>query len=94
MSSDLEARFKKAVWLIRNGPKRSSSNETKLSFYKYYKQVRRFLLCRMQALGRGLQGWRNYCGATIDGLSRDKQESEIGFPSTWSYSQSQTPWTR
>lgn len=40
MSEDLEARFKKAVWLIRNGPKRDSSNETKLAFYKYYKQVK------------------------------------------------------
>lgn len=39
MSEDLEARFKKAVWLIRNGPKQSSSTETKLKFYKYFKQV-------------------------------------------------------
>ncbi len=37
--SDLEARFKKAVWLIRNGPKMESSNETKLKFYSYFKQV-------------------------------------------------------
>ena len=40
MSSDLEARFKKAVWLIRNGPAEKSSNETKLLFYSYFKQVR------------------------------------------------------
>ena len=39
MGEDLEARFKKAVWLIRNGPKIESSNDTKLSFYKYFKQV-------------------------------------------------------
>lgn len=32
--SDLETRFKKAVYLIRNGPPKSSDNETKLSFYK------------------------------------------------------------
>lgn len=38
--SDLEARFKKAVWLIRNGPAEKSSNETKLLFYSYFKQVR------------------------------------------------------
>ena len=37
--SDLEARFKKAVWLIRNGPAEKSSNETKLLFYSYFKQV-------------------------------------------------------
>ncbi|KAK9819150.1 hypothetical protein WJX81_002475 [Elliptochloris bilobata] len=37
--SDLEARFKKAVWLIRNGPKMESSNETKLKFYGYFKQA-------------------------------------------------------
>ena len=34
-----EEQFKKAVWLIRNGPKKDSSNEEKLSFYKYYKQA-------------------------------------------------------
>ena len=39
MAEDLEARFKKAVWLVRNGPKMESSNETKLAFYKYFKQV-------------------------------------------------------
>lgn len=39
MSEDLEARFKKAVWLVRNGPKMESSNETKLDFYKYFKQA-------------------------------------------------------
>ena len=37
--SDLEARFKKAVWLIRNGPKMESSNDTKLKFYGYFKQA-------------------------------------------------------
>ena len=37
--SDLETRFKKAVYLIRNGPPKSSDNETKLSFYKFYKQA-------------------------------------------------------
>jgi len=35
----LDERFKKAVWLIRNGPAKDSSNETKLNFYKYYKQA-------------------------------------------------------
>jgi len=39
MAEDLEARFKKAVWLVRNGPKLDSSNEQKLAFYKFYKQV-------------------------------------------------------
>lgn len=39
MAEDLEARFKKAVWLVRNGPKMESSNDTKLAFYKYFKQV-------------------------------------------------------
>lgn len=35
----LEARFQKAVWLIRNGPKRESSNDTKLAFYSHFKQA-------------------------------------------------------
>ena len=39
MSETTEQKFKKAVWLIRNGPKRDSSNEIKLNFYKYFKQV-------------------------------------------------------
>jgi diazepam-binding inhibitor (GABA receptor modulating acyl-CoA-binding protein) len=34
-----EEQFKQAVWLIRNGPKKDSSTEDKLSFYKLYKQV-------------------------------------------------------
>lgn len=40
--SDLEARFKKAVWLIRNGPPikdARATNDTKLKFYSYFKQV-------------------------------------------------------
>jgi len=37
--ADLDAKFKKAVWLIRNGPKANSSNETKLLYYSYYKQA-------------------------------------------------------
>lgn len=40
MTSDLDARFKKAVWLIRNGPKRQgATTETKLKFYGLYKQA-------------------------------------------------------
>ena len=36
----LEDRFKKAVWLIRNGPpQKDTSNATKLKFYQYYKQA-------------------------------------------------------
>ena len=38
---ELEARFQKAVWLIRNGPKRDSDNDTKLTFYAHFKQARR-----------------------------------------------------
>ena len=38
-SESLEDRFKKAVWIIRNGPKMESSNEQKLTFYSYFKQV-------------------------------------------------------
>lgn len=35
-----ELQFKKAVYLIRNGPPAAdSSNESKLSFYKFYKQA-------------------------------------------------------
>lgn len=37
----IEDRFKKAVWLIRNGPKMESTNEQKLTFYSYFKQVGR-----------------------------------------------------
>ena len=33
--SEIDARFKKAVWLIRNGPEQDSSNETKLLYYRY-----------------------------------------------------------
>jgi hypothetical protein len=39
MAESLEERFKKAVWLIRNGPKMDSSNEQKLTFYSYFKQA-------------------------------------------------------
>ena len=38
-SESLEDRFKRAVWIIRNGPKMESSNEQKLTFYSYFKQV-------------------------------------------------------
>jgi len=41
MADTVEVRFKKAVWLIRNGPKEGgSSNDTKLQFYSFFKQVR------------------------------------------------------
>lgn len=40
MAESLEARFKKAEWLIRNGPPAGTDNSTKLLFYSYYKQVR------------------------------------------------------
>jgi len=40
MSSELEKKFKKAVWLVRNGPPNpNASNEEKLKFYSYYKQA-------------------------------------------------------
>ncbi|KAI8107378.1 Acyl-CoA-binding protein [Picochlorum sp. SENEW3] len=40
MSTDLEKRFKKAVWLVRNGPPNpNASNEEKLKFYSYFKQA-------------------------------------------------------
>ena len=42
-SESLEDRFKKAVWIIRNGPKMESSNEQKLTFYSYFKQVEQLL---------------------------------------------------
>jgi len=36
----VEDKFKKAVWLIRNGPPTAGTdNETRLSYYKYYKQA-------------------------------------------------------
>mmetsp|Transcript_1844 Transcript_1844/g.3044 ORF Transcript_1844/g.3044 Transcript_1844/m.3044 type:complete len:101 (+) Transcript_1844:33-335(+) len=38
--SDLEARFKKAAWLIANGPKQDGvTNEEKLKVYGLYKQA-------------------------------------------------------
>ena len=38
--ADLEARFKKAVYLVRNGPPNPNTNtERKLAYYKYYKQA-------------------------------------------------------
>lgn len=40
MSSDLERKFKKAVWLIRNGPPaEGATTETKLLYYAHYKQA-------------------------------------------------------
>lgn len=40
MSSDLEPKFKKAVWLIRNGPPaEGATTETKLLYYAHYKQA-------------------------------------------------------
>ena len=45
MASDsLEERFKRAVWIIRNGPKMDSTIEQKLTFYSYFKQVGRHAL--------------------------------------------------
>lgn len=35
----LDEKFQKAVNVVRNGPAKESSNETKLNFYKYYKQA-------------------------------------------------------
>lgn len=36
----LEAKFRKAVWLVRNGPpKPNASNEEKLKFYGLFKQA-------------------------------------------------------
>jgi diazepam-binding inhibitor (GABA receptor modulating acyl-CoA-binding protein) len=38
--SSLETRFKKAAYLIRNGPPREGvTTEQKLQFYSYYKQA-------------------------------------------------------
>lgn len=38
--TELERRFAKAVWLIRNGPpKAGTSNDEKLLFYGYFKQA-------------------------------------------------------
>ena len=35
----MEAQFKKAAYVIRNGPPRESTQEVKLQFYSYYKQA-------------------------------------------------------
>jgi hypothetical protein len=40
MTSDLEKKFKRAVWLIRNGPpQEGTSTAQKLKFYSLYKQA-------------------------------------------------------
>ncbi|KAL4853900.1 Acyl-CoA-binding protein [Chlorella vulgaris] len=40
MATPLEAKFKKAVWLVRNGPpKEGTSNDEKLKFYSLFKQA-------------------------------------------------------
>lgn len=40
MTTPLEAKFKKAVWLVRNGPpKEGTSNDEKLKFYSLFKQA-------------------------------------------------------
>lgn len=38
-ATELERRFRKAVWLVRNGPPAKSSNEKKLQFYSLFKQA-------------------------------------------------------
>jgi acyl-CoA-binding protein len=35
----MEQKFKKAAYLIRNGPPRDASNEEKLQFYSFFKQA-------------------------------------------------------
>ncbi len=38
--SDLQAKFEKAVWLVRNGPPQpNTTNDLKLKFYSYFKQA-------------------------------------------------------
>eukprot|EP00299_Pterocystis_sp_00344_P004085 c1491_g1_i1.p1 GENE.c1491_g1_i1~~c1491_g1_i1.p1 ORF type:complete len:120 (-),score=30.87 c1491_g1_i1:163-486(-) len=37
--ANLDEQFRRAVYLIRNGPAIDSDNETKLTFYKYFKQA-------------------------------------------------------
>lgn len=39
MAETLEEKFKKAVWIIRNGEPIPTDNKTKLEFYSYFKQV-------------------------------------------------------
>ena len=39
MSDTTEQKFNKAVYYIKNGPSQASSNETKLSYYKFFKQA-------------------------------------------------------
>jgi len=40
MGENLEKKFKKAVWLVRNGPPApNTSNDKKLKFYSFYKQA-------------------------------------------------------
>ncbi len=51
----IEERFKKAVWIIRNGPPIPTDNNTKLNFYSYFKQVsfvRSLLLTKFLPCGR------------------------------------------
>lgn len=74
MADTVEARFKKAVWLIRNGPKEGgSSNDTKLQFYSFFKQVRLFFSAapRAVAIDAGsAQGERARCPARAGGPAR------------------------
>jgi hypothetical protein len=56
--SDLETRFKKAVHLIRNGPPKSSDNETKLSFYKVRRDSAQEIIAAMRETDRQREGGR------------------------------------
>lgn len=68
MAETIEERFKKAVWLIRNGPPEKSSTETKLLFYSYFKQVK--IEWRQEATTEG---------ASERGEKREQNNRSIGF---------------
>ncbi|KDD76436.1 hypothetical protein H632_c226p0 [Helicosporidium sp. ATCC 50920] len=73
MASDLEKKFKKAVWLIRNGPRQSeTSNNTKLKYYAYFKQATEGDVTGTQPWAVQLEARAKYdAWAGVKGMSTD-----------------------
>ncbi len=72
MALPLEQKFKKAVWLIRNGPaKAGTSNEEKLKFYSLYKQA-------IEGDCTGAQPWAVQVGIGQAKKSSQPRPSEVG----------------
>jgi diazepam-binding inhibitor (GABA receptor modulating acyl-CoA-binding protein) len=74
----LDDRFKKAVYLVRNGPpKPNSSNEEKLSFYKYYKQATEGDVTGSQPWAVQLEARAKWdAWKSVEGISQDEAKEK------------------